>query len=101
MKLLKPHNTYPETMSIRKKIFKGKKLNISIQEHYDPHYLNITFWTKDKDINLFVLKKWIHISLNLKAFYIAHIYPHLGKCHKDLRSRWYIGTPVEQKIKER
>ena len=37
------------------------------------------------------------IPLSPYAFYIQFIYPHLGICHPDLRSKYFIGKPVEAK----
>lgn len=58
--------------------------------------LIINKWVKAED-DLYVLKKWIHIPLTLYCAYIIWIYPHLGICHKDLRSKYYIGKAREER----
>jgi uncharacterized Zn finger protein (UPF0148 family) len=45
--------------------------------------------------------KFITIPLSWSQFYIQFIYPHLGKCHPDFRSKWYIGKPMENKKMEK
>lgn len=60
----------------------------------------IKIWNKDSEDSLFcTLKKHINIPLSWSQIYIRFIYRHLGKCHPDLRSKWYIGKPIEEKSK--
>jgi hypothetical protein len=47
-----------------------------------------------------IWKKEIHIPLCWNAFYIQFIYKHLGKCHPDLRSKFYIGKARKINSKE-
>ena len=98
---LKPDVHYSFYMSEDKEIIKFKNFKISIQQHYgDNGYLKIYYWKRNED-DLFVLKKWITISLTLHSFYLLHIYPHLGKCHPNLRSKFYIGKPIEKTWKNK
>lgn len=63
MKLLKPNNKYPfksNTITILKLPF----LKIDIEEYYDPHYLEIRFWIKERNEMLFLLRNWIKIPLD-------------------------------------
>lgn len=69
-----------ECDNITKSYFKGLRLCIDIGQ---------------KDGMGYVCKKHIRIPLSWSQFYIQFIYPHLGKCHPDLRSKWYIGKPIE------
>ena len=56
----------------------------------------IVIWERDKDKpSLCTMKKHIVIPLSWSQLYLRHIYRHLGKCHPDMRSKWYIGKPVE------
>lgn len=71
-----------ECDNITKSYFKGLRLNIDIGK---------------KDGIGYVVKKHIRIPLSWSQFYIQFIYPHLGKCHPSLRSKWYIGKPMENK----
>lgn len=71
-----------ECDNITKSYFKGLRLNIDIGK---------------KDGIGYVIKKHIRIPLSWSQFYIQFIYPHLGKCHPSLRSKWYIGKPMENK----
>lgn len=71
-----------ECDNITKSYFKGLRLNIDIGKKDDIGY---------------VVKKHIRIPLSWSQFYIQFIYPHLGKCHPSLRSKWYIGKPMENK----
>lgn len=79
---------YLECEDITKSYFKGLRLNVNIGK---------------KDGMGYVIKKHIRIPLSWSQFYIQFIYPHLGKCHPSLRSKWYIGKPMEladNRIKE-
>jgi hypothetical protein len=69
-----------ECDDITKSYFKGLRLNIDIGK---------------KDGIGYVIKKHIRIPLSWSQFYIQFIYPHLGKCHPSLRSKWYIGKLME------
>ena len=71
-----------ECDDITKSYFKGLRLNIDIGK---------------KDGIGYVIKKHIRIPLSWSQFYIQFIYRHLGKCHPSLRSKWYIGKPMENK----
>lgn len=92
---LKPHKLYPDIMSESKRILVRKNKMITVQEHYgDCHEIVINKWERVDDT--FISTKAKHIPLNFYAFYILHIYKHLGKCHPDLRSKIYIGKPRER-----
>jgi phage FluMu protein Com len=69
---------------MRKSIFKGLHLSISVfrkcnSDEYCYHYTNN-----------------IIIPLSFGRIYLHWIYPHLGKCHKDFRSKYYIGKAREE-----
>lgn len=60
--------------------------------------LDVNIWRKEKVEDLCrTLYKHFTIPLSWSQFYIQFIYRHLGKCHPDLRSKWYIGKAVESK----
>lgn len=60
--------------------------------------LIVNRWVKDEsDDDMYILKNWIHIPLTFYSAYIMWIYPHLGICHKDLRSKFYIGKAREKR----
>lgn len=67
----------------RKSIFKGL-------------YLVIVKFLKDPEDELcYSYKSQLIIPLSFSKIYTYCIYPHLGKCHKDFRSKWYIGKARE------
>jgi hypothetical protein len=93
---LKPSKWYAEYWSEDKELFKTKKGYWTLREYYQiNHYLDLTYWKydfEDEDNPLRALwEKQIHIPLCWDAFYIQFIYTHLGKCHPDIRSKFYIG----------
>lgn len=93
---LKPHKIYEKSMSEEKQIMKLANNIITVQEYYGKcNTLKINIWNKKDEI--YVLKFSKNIPLNLYAFYILYIYKHLGICHKDLRSKFYIGKAREDK----
>ena len=71
-----------ECDDITKSYFKGLRLVVDIGK-------------KDNDGIGYICNKHIRIPLSWSQFYIQFIYPHLGKCHPSLRSKWYIGKPME------
>ena len=74
-----------ECNDITKSYFKGLRLDINI-------------WKKEnRDDISSTLHKHFTIPLSWSQFYIQFIYRHLGKCHPDLRSKWYIGKAIESK----
>jgi hypothetical protein len=72
-----------ECSDIREGWWKGLKFNINI-------------WKKAEELNGYLWEKKISIPLSWSAFYIQFIYRHLGKCHKDLRSKFYIGKGKQE-----
>lgn len=46
------------------------------------------------------LRKHVIIPLSWSSFYIHCIYKHLGICHPDLRSNFYIGKAIEKRNKK-
>ena len=68
----------------RKSIFKGLHLIISC------------FISEDEQ-DFYRFCKQILIPLSFSEIYLHWIYPHLGKCHKDFRSKWYIGKAREDR----
>ena len=67
MKLLKPHKWYVNVMSESKVLFKFKTFQLTIQEYYDPHWLEFMYWKKDGRLGSYVLKRWKKIPLNKYA----------------------------------
>jgi uncharacterized Zn finger protein (UPF0148 family) len=56
----------------------------------------IGIWKKDSEDSLMCTQiKHINIPLSWSQLYYRFIYKHLGKCHPDLRSKWYIGKARE------
>lgn len=69
----------------RKSIFKGL-------------YLVISNFLKDPDEEMcYSYKYQLIIPLSLKRIYTHWIYPHLGSCPKEFRSKWYIGKARDKK----
>lgn len=68
MRLLKPHRSYPDVMSINKVILRLPSFQITVQEFIDPHWLEFMYWKKDKEFGLYTLKKWKKIPLNSYAY---------------------------------
>lgn len=98
---LKPSEHYPEYWSETKILSNGKKGYWTLKEYYrQDHYLSFEYWKytfEDKDFpDDARWTKKIMIPLNLYSFYLQFVYKHLGKCHPDLRSKYYIGKPVEE-----
>ena len=53
---------------------------------------DIVIWKKDEPESGFcTMKKHITIPLSWSVLYYKYIYRHLGICHPELRSKWYIG----------
>lgn len=63
----KKHSRYGNYMSAEITLFKTYLNRFTIQEFYNPHYLEIRKWTRDKDIGFRVLKKWWQIPLNKES----------------------------------
>ena len=74
-----------ECNDITKSYFKGLRLDINIWKRENRGGISST------------LHKHFTIPLSWSQFYIQFIYRHLGKCHPDLRSKWYIGKSIESK----
>ena len=75
MKLIKSkHSLYPETMSASKTIFKTKNVHYTVQEYYGSlHYISLDKWVRNEE-DLFVLKKWRHIPLNMYTFKLFRLF---------------------------
>ena len=73
-----------ECDDITESYFKGLRLKVDIGK-------------KEKDDISYIVKKHFTIPLSWSQFYIKFVYPHLGKCHPDFRSKWYIGKARESK----
>ena len=73
-----------ECDDITKSYFKGLRLKVDIGKK------------KIDDIG-YIINKHFTIPLSWSQFYIKFIYPHLGKCHPDFRSKWYVGKAMENK----
>lgn len=97
---LKPHPLYKNEMSNEITIFQTSSYKVNMQEFFNRFKcLKIYIWKLDKDFDdttIYTLKHSISIPLSFYSFYIKFIYPHLGKCHPDLRSKFYIGKPIEK-----
>ena len=74
---------------VRKSWFKGLHLAITILKKMD---------IEDEEYSF---ENHVIIPLSFKQIYVNWIYPHLGICHKDFRSKWYIGKAREEREKER
>ena len=58
----------------------------------------IVIWKKDNEDSLCCTwQRNIVIPLSWSQLYCRHIYRHLGICHPDMRSKWYIGRAVEKR----
>lgn len=68
-----------ECDNITKSYLKGLRLKVHIGKKGDKN-----------DIS-YVVDKHFTIPLSWSYFYIRYVYKHLGKCHPDFRSKWYIG----------
>ncbi len=93
---LKPSEFYPEGWSEPKKLFETKKGYWTVKEYYGyGSHFDFEYWEYVKelydDYEAAFWRKKIQIPLSLSGFYIQFIYRHLGKCHPDLRSKYYIG----------
>jgi hypothetical protein len=93
---IKRGNLYDWEKTHKKTIFKGKNKMIDIQ--FTGHgkwdlEVRINVWKKEDMGYVHIYE--IKIPLSPSAFYIQFIYKHLGKCHKDLRSKFYIGKTRE------
>ena len=99
MLIKKPHIEYPEMCSIPIGFGKTKKGYWTVTEYYGDHgCLKFDYWKYDIETPGFATGK-IHFSIPItwKAFYIQFIYKHTGSCHKDLRSKFYVGKARENK----
>jgi uncharacterized Zn finger protein (UPF0148 family) len=94
---IKRGNLYDFEKTQEYTIFKTKNYKVKAQikgfSKWDL-FIEINVWKRNDDIS-YTGKKHIKIPLSPYSFYIQFIYKHLGICHKDLRSKWYIGTPRE------
>lgn len=66
-RLLQPHAEYPNTMSINKTILSLPTMKVSLQEFYDPHWIEILIWREDKSTGFFILRKSKIIPLSKEA----------------------------------
>ena len=73
MRLFKPHKWYTTVMSESKVIFKLSKFKLTVQEFYDPHWLEFMYWKQDSDVGSYILKRWKKIPLNRRARLIIKI----------------------------
>lgn len=92
-------NLYDWEKTHEKDILKGKNYKVSVQAvgfGKGDLEIDIKIWKKLNEFG-YTLKKYIKIPLTPHSFYIQVIYRHLGKCHKDLRSKWYIGKAIESR----
>jgi hypothetical protein len=94
---LKPSKNYPKYWSEDKNLIKTKNGYWTMCEMYGKdHCLHIDYWQYNDNKESAIWTKQIIIPLSFYAFYIQFIYQHLGKCHPDLRSKYYIGKPRER-----
>ena len=88
---------------IAKKKFYGKKLFLSFvlecdnitKSYLKGLRLKIDIGGRENDDVGYAIKHFFTIPLSWSQFYIQFIYRHLGKCPPDIRSKWYIGKPME------
>jgi hypothetical protein len=89
---------------IAKKEFRGKKIYLQFilecdditESYFKGLRLDIRCGKKDSDGG-YTVNKFFTIPLSWSRFYLQFIYRHLGKCHPDFRSKWYIGKAIEKK----
>lgn len=95
---------YDWEISVKK--FCGKKLFLSFalecnditKSYLKGLRLKINIGSKEsKDDVGYIIKHFFTIPLSWSQFYIQFIYKHLGICHPDLRSKWYIGKAIEKR----
>lgn len=91
----KKHSTYGNCMSAEITLFKTKINRFTIQEFYNPHYLEIRKWTLDDEIGFRVLKDWWQIPLNTESRRLFKEDPKRGKVPSN------IHVIAEQLKKER
>lgn len=65
--IFKKHSAHPSIMSADITLFKSKLHHITLQEYYDPHYIEFKLWVRDNVSTLFVLKKWYKVPLSREA----------------------------------
>lgn len=65
--IFKRHAAHPNIMSADVTLIKTKKHHITLQEYYDPHYVEIRLWIRDDVTSLFTLKKWYKVPLSKEA----------------------------------
>lgn len=96
MSMFKKDSMYPDMKSETIILYENKTKGIryTVDLYYSPKSLYIHKWVKEDD--LYVAKKWFIIPLSPYSFYIQYIYKHLGKCPKELRSKFYIGKAKEE-----
>ena len=97
VKRIKRRNGKNDWQIASKKIYTKKKLFIFDLECDDitKSYLkglrlDVGICIKD-EYGGYIQNKHFTIPLSWSQFYIQFVYRHLGKCHPDLRSKWYIG----------
>lgn len=73
MRLLRPHRWYDKVMSESVCLLKLSNFQVTIQEFIDPHWLEIMYWKKDKDVGSYILKKWKKIPLNRYAYLVMKL----------------------------
>lgn len=63
----KPHQLYPEHLSEEKMLYVNKKVAYTVQEHYNPHYIEFRKWINDGDDEFYVLLNWKLIPLDKES----------------------------------
>ena len=91
----KKHRRYSKYMSAEITLFKTKINRFTIQEFYNPHYLEIRKWTLDDEIGFRVLKDWWQIPVNAESRRLFREDPDKGKVPSN------IHVIAEQLKKER
>ena len=83
--IMKKHSRYDNCMSAEIKLFKTKYKQYTLQEFYDPHYLELRKWIRGKDDMLFVLNKWWQIPLNRYCINLFKSDPNRRKVPGNIR----------------
>ena len=77
MKLIKPHNVYPQFASVYKTIFKTSRLKIVVQEFYIPHWLEFSVWKSGQKLGFYILDDVCGIGVcNLFGVYYEKWFPY-------------------------
>lgn len=94
MRILKPHREYPEIMSVYKTIINTKRIKIKLQEFYDPHWLEFSYWVRGKDDGFYILRGWRKIPLNWKT---AKLFRRADVNSDSIKTKTYLEKYLKNK----